>query len=56
VAIGDSASDLALAPHVAAVFLVAGSAPASAALPENVRVTEAGHGEGFAEAVLGLLA
>jgi phosphoglycolate phosphatase len=56
VAVGDSASDLALARHVAAVFLVAGSAPASAALPDNVAVTDAGFGEGFAEAVLGLLA
>lgn len=55
VAIGDSASDLALAPHVATLFLVAGSEP-SAELPNNVGVTEAGHGEGFAEAVLALLA
>lgn len=55
VAIGDSASDLALAPHVATLFLVAGS-ELSAELPNNVGVTEAGHGEGFAEAVLALLA
>jgi hypothetical protein len=52
-AIGDSASDLALAPHVAVVFLVAGSSPPD--LPHNVVVTEASHGEGFAEAVSGLL-
>jgi len=53
-AIGDSASDLALAPHVATLFLVAGSWPSD--LPHNAMVTEASYGEGFAEAVLGLLA
>lgn len=54
VAVGDSASDAALAPHVAAVFLVANHAevPVSA---DNVFVTDGAHGEGFAEAVFGLL-
>lgn len=54
VAIGDSASDLALAPEVGVLYLVAGSEPAD--LPPNVVVTKAGSGEGFAEAVLDLLA
>lgn len=54
VAIGDSASDVALAPEVAVLYLVAGSAPPD--LPRNVVVTEAASGEGFAEAVLEVLA
>ena len=52
-AIGDSASDLALAPHVAVVFLVGGSGLQD--VPPNVVVTKAAYGEGFAEAVIGLL-
>ncbi|MGH2766859.1 MAG: HAD family hydrolase [Actinomycetota bacterium] len=57
VAIGDSASDLALAPHVAVVFLVAGGTHALSGAdgPDNVLVTDAGYGDGFAEAVLGIL-
>jgi hypothetical protein len=39
---------------VATLFLVAGSWPSD--LPHNAMVTEASYGEGFAEAVLGLLA
>lgn len=54
VAVGDSASDTELAPHVAAVFLVSNHAevPESA---NNVFVTEGANGEGFAEVVFGLL-
>lgn len=54
VAVGDSASDAALAPHVTAVFLVANHAeiPSSA---DNVFVTDGANGEGFAEVVFGLL-
>ena len=54
-AIGDSASDLGLSPHVGRVFLVV-PAPPDPALPSNVTVTRAMHGEGFAEAVRLLLA
>ena len=53
-AIGDSASDLALSPHVGRVFLVV-PPPPDLALPPNVAVTRAMHGEGFAEAVRLLL-
>ena len=56
VAVGDSASDLVLSPHVWQVFLVAGSPPSREQLPTNVTVTEARHGEGFAEAVRRVLA
>jgi phosphoglycolate phosphatase len=57
VAIGDSASDLEVAPHVAAVFVVANGASALEAGPstDNVYLTEAAYGDGFAEAVMGLL-
>lgn len=57
VAVGDSASDLEIAPHVAAVFVVAngGDAVQVGTPPDNVYVTEAAYGDGFAEAVLGLL-
>lgn len=56
VAVGDSASDLALAPHVGVVFVVANGASAVAdPTPDNVYLTDGAYGEGFAEAVLGLL-
>jgi phosphoglycolate phosphatase len=51
VAVGDSPSDLALAPHVGHVFLVAGFGSSREGLPPNVTVTAGSHGEGFAEAV-----
>jgi hypothetical protein len=53
VAVGDSASDLTLAPHVAAVFMVPNAALEDG--PENAFVTDAPYGEGFAEVVAGLL-
>lgn len=59
VAVGDAPSDAALAPHVGAVFVVANgrrAVEAAAPWPDNVYVTEGSHGEGFAEAVGGLLA
>jgi phosphoglycolate phosphatase len=57
VAVGDSRSDLELAPHVAAVFVVRNGEAAleDGTAPENVYLTEASYGDGFAEAVLGLL-
>lgn len=57
VAIGDSAADAALAPHVRGVFIVGnGRAAVEAAAPEeNVYLTEGWYGDGFAEAVLGVL-
>jgi hydroxymethylpyrimidine pyrophosphatase-like HAD family hydrolase len=57
VAIGDSPTDVALAPFVAAVFVVANGVRAldAAASAENVYLTEGSYGDGFAEAVLGLL-
>jgi hydroxymethylpyrimidine pyrophosphatase-like HAD family hydrolase len=56
-AVGDSPSDAAVAGEVAAVYLVAQSAPGleTSALPANVRLTEASYGDGFAEAVRTLL-
>lgn len=53
VAVGDSASDLSLAPHVGAVFIVRNGAPDDG--PENAYITDAAYGEGFAEVVSGLL-
>jgi phosphoglycolate phosphatase len=56
VAVGDSPTDVALAPHVAAVFVVANGAPAVGPdTPDNVFLTDAPNGDGFAEAILGLL-
>jgi phosphoglycolate phosphatase len=57
VAVGDSRSDLELAPHVAAVFVVRNGATAleGGTTPENVYLTDAAYGDGFAEAVLSLL-
>jgi len=57
-AIGDSASDLALAPHVGAVFVVsngAGAVQQAGGVPDNVFIMDSGYGEGFAEAVEALL-
>jgi phosphoglycolate phosphatase len=53
VAVGDAASDLALAPQVGAVFIVQNGAPNDG--PDNTYVTDAAFGEGFAEVVFGLL-
>jgi len=56
VAVGDSPTDVALAVHVAAVFVVAnGVAAVGPETPDNVFVTESPNGDGFAEAILGLL-
>lgn len=57
VAIGDSPTDAALAPFVAAVFVVANGARSlkAAASPQNVYLTEGSYGDGFAEAVLAFL-
>jgi phosphoglycolate phosphatase len=56
-AVGDSLADLAVAPEVGRLFLVANARTAigDAPLPPNAEVTEHGHGEGFAEAVRSLL-
>lgn len=59
VAVGDAPSDVGLAAHVAAVFVVANgraAVEASGPLPGNVYATEGSYGEGFAEVVAGLLA
>lgn len=58
VAVGDSPSDAALARAVGAVFVVANGKAAvenAGPVPDNVYLTEGSHGEGFAEAILGLL-
>jgi hydroxymethylpyrimidine pyrophosphatase-like HAD family hydrolase len=56
VAVGDSPADVALAPHVGAVFVVPGGAYAVGDdAPSNVFVTDGRYGEGFAEAISGLL-
>jgi hypothetical protein len=56
VAVGDSPTDVALAPHVGAVFVVAnGAAAVGPQTPDNVFVTDGPNGDGFAEAILGLL-
>lgn len=57
-AIGDSLADLAVADVVGRFFLVANGRAAlgDVPLPENVAVTEAPHGDGFAEAAHLLLA
>lgn len=57
VAVGDSPTDVALASQVGAVFVVANGAYAVGAdTPDNVFVTDGANGEGFAEAILGVLA
>ena len=51
-AVGDSMSDLELAPEVGRLFLVANAGPGpAAALPSNARMLAGEFGEGFAEAV-----
>lgn len=58
VAVGDSPSDVAVAPHVGAVFVVANGAAAVEAAgpaPDNAYVTGGSRGDGFAEAVMALL-
>jgi phosphoglycolate phosphatase len=55
-AVGDSASDSALAPHVGAVFIVANGLVALEGEPApNVYQTEGAFGDGFADAVAVLL-
>jgi hypothetical protein len=55
--IGDSASDLAMAPQVGDAVIVANGVPSlgNAPVPENAWATDAAHGEGFAQAVAWLL-
>jgi hydroxymethylpyrimidine pyrophosphatase-like HAD family hydrolase len=57
VAVGDSAEDAALAPHVGAVLIVANGRLALDGIPlsENVYVTQGAYGDGFAEAVAAIL-
>jgi hydroxymethylpyrimidine pyrophosphatase-like HAD family hydrolase len=56
VAVGDSPTDVALAPHVAAVFVVAnGEKAVGPDTADNVYLTDAPNGDGFAQAILGLL-
>jgi hypothetical protein len=56
-AVGDSATDAALAPLVAAVFIVANGGPVlqGRAVGDNVYLTEEAYGDGFAEAALALV-
>lgn len=58
VGVGDSPADAELAHHVAAVFVVANgrrAVEAGRAWPDNVYVTDAPYGDGFAEVVFALL-
>ncbi|MGH7425573.1 MAG: HAD hydrolase family protein, partial [Candidatus Methylomirabilales bacterium] len=58
IAIGDSPSDAVLADYVAGVFIVANGrehVEAAGPWPNTVVGTEGAHGDGFAEAVLGVL-
>ena len=58
VGVGDSPADAQLASHVGAVFVVANgrrAVEAAGPWPDNVYLTEASHGDGFAEVVFGLL-
>lgn len=55
IAVGDSREDLGIAPSVGRFFLV-GNAGADVGGGPNVERTEAGHGEGFHEAVVRALA
>jgi phosphoglycolate phosphatase len=57
VAVGDSATDAAVAPFVRAVFIVANGRRAleAATPPGNVYLTEGWYGDGFAEAIVGVL-
>jgi hypothetical protein len=55
-AVGDSASDSALAPYVGAVFIVANGRAALEGQPSpNVYLTDGAFGDGFADAVAVLL-
>ena len=55
-AVGDSEADAALAPFVGAVFIANGRrAVHENAEAENVFLTQGAYGDGFAEAVLGVL-
>jgi hydroxymethylpyrimidine pyrophosphatase-like HAD family hydrolase len=57
IAVGDSTSDLQMAPEVSRFFLVAnGSAHVHAPLAPNVTVTAGAHGLGWAEAIRSTLA
>lgn len=62
VAVGDSREDLGVAQHVGRFFLVANAVERDPSIREaiggaaNVEITEAGHGEGFYEAVVRSLA
>lgn len=56
VAIGDAPSDAAVSPHVGATFIVANGADAVDGDADGVYLTDAAHGDGFAEAIFGLLA
>jgi len=56
IAVGDSREDLGIAPQVGRFFLVANAARGLGTGLDNVRRTEAGHGEGFYEAVVRSLA
>jgi phosphoglycolate phosphatase len=53
--VGDAAADAETAPHVGAVCIVANGADAVGDAGGEVYVTDASYGEGFAEAVRGLL-
>ncbi|HEV8681939.1 MAG TPA: HAD family phosphatase [Actinomycetota bacterium] len=58
IGVGDSPADAELAPHVAAVLVVANgrrAVEATGAWPDNVYVTDASYGDGFAEVVFTLL-
>lgn len=57
VAIGDAPSDASVAPHVGATFIVANGAEAVGddGGGDNLYVTDGAHGDGFAEAIFGLL-
>jgi len=59
IGVGDSPSDLAVAPEVGAFFLVANGAASAeivGEVPDNTYLTRASHGDGFAEAVEAVLA
>jgi hydroxymethylpyrimidine pyrophosphatase-like HAD family hydrolase len=57
VAVGDSAADAALAPFVAAVFIVANGRRAVDRVPlsDNVYLVDGSYGDGFAEAVMAIV-
>jgi phosphoglycolate phosphatase len=58
IAVGDSASDAAVAQEVGAVFVVANGEPAVSGVPlaDNVYLMDRSHGLGFADAVLPFIA